>query len=131
MGTSVVVFWCIFAVVVAIASNGRGRNPLGWFVLACVISPLLAFILLVALPLPFQETERLSWVERREGRARQCPYCAESIRREAVVCKHCGRDLPLSEPAADNPYDPNTPQGKAWAKGLADRAARDAGRTDP
>lgn len=26
---------------------------------------------------------------------RVCPFCAEDIRRAAVVCKHCGRDLPL------------------------------------
>lgn len=25
---------------------------------------------------------------------RKCPYCAEDIRAAAVVCKHCGRDLP-------------------------------------
>lgn len=25
---------------------------------------------------------------------RRCPHCAESIKTEAQVCKHCGRDVP-------------------------------------
>lgn len=29
-----------------------------------------------------------------------CPYCAETIKAAAVVCKHCGRDLPAPAPAS-------------------------------
>jgi len=25
---------------------------------------------------------------------RDCPYCAEQVKREASVCRHCGHDLP-------------------------------------
>ena len=29
-----------------------------------------------------------------DGATRSCPFCAETIKMAAVVCKHCGRDLP-------------------------------------
>jgi hypothetical protein len=29
---------------------------------------------------------------------RQCPFCAEWIRPEAIVCKHCGRDVAPPKP---------------------------------
>lgn len=30
-----------------------------------------------------------------------CPYCAEDIRDAAVVCKHCGRNMPPRERDVD------------------------------
>jgi hypothetical protein len=43
-------FWAIFSVVIGVGANARGRSALGWFLLALLISPLLALILLLVLP---------------------------------------------------------------------------------
>jgi hypothetical protein len=50
MGIIIFLFWIGFAVVVGVAANTRGRNGTGWCLLALAISPLLAGLLLLALP---------------------------------------------------------------------------------
>jgi hypothetical protein len=41
------------------------------------------------------------WAARRPKAAyRACPYCAETIRAEAVVCRFCGRDVAPSPAGA-------------------------------
>jgi Putative heavy-metal-binding len=32
-----------------------------------------------------------------ESDERKCPFCAEMVKREAKVCRHCGRDLPADD----------------------------------
>ena len=45
-----IVFWLILAVVVGAAAHARGRDGGAWFVLAIVISPLIAVLMLLAFP---------------------------------------------------------------------------------
>jgi hypothetical protein len=43
-------FWIGLAIIVGVAADTRARNGAGWFLLAILISPLLAGLLLLALP---------------------------------------------------------------------------------
>jgi len=104
-------FWLVFSVVVAIGAAGRGRHAPGWFLLSMVISPLLAFLLLMMLP---SRSKSAGAPETQE--LRKCPECAELILREAKKCKHCGSDVEPLAPAkgASVPYD----VGKAFGRAL-------------
>jgi YD repeat-containing protein len=76
--------WLMFSIAVGvIAAYGRGRSGGGWFLLSLLISPLLAGI--IVLCLPKKDDPKAS---------RTCPFCAETVKLQAKVCKHCHSDLP-------------------------------------
>ena len=88
---ALVLGWVVFAIVVGIAASYRGRDGFGWFLLALLISPLVAVILLLLIP---------SLKDAVDPELRKCPFCAEFIKREAGKCRHCGSVVePLVSPS--------------------------------
>ena len=80
------ILWIALSIVIGVAADARGRDGTGWFLLSLLISPLLAGIILFVLP---------AHISRKVLRTlRICPACAELVKREARICKHCGTRLP-------------------------------------
>jgi hypothetical protein len=77
-------FWLIASIVVGIiAAYAKGRSGAGWFLLALLlIGPLFAFILVLCLPRKQNQDELAT-----------CPACAETIKVQAKICKHCRTEI--------------------------------------
>lgn len=89
----VAIVYVLLCLIPAAVASGKGRSGFGMFLLSLVLSPLLGLVIALFL-------ERRGAVDERGARSGvsrthwACPACAEVIRRDAKVCKHCGRDLP-------------------------------------
>jgi hypothetical protein len=79
------IIWVIAALLAVVIAGTKGRSEAGWAFLTLLLSPLVLLILLV---LPKLDPEAPS-----ADTHVRCPDCAELVRREARVCKHCGRSL--------------------------------------
>lgn len=87
-----ILIWGLFGVVSAFAAGWKGRNPVGWFLLGLLIGPFALLLLLFAPSLKATPKYQNAGADAE----RRCPFCAEVIQRAAIVCKHCGRDLPMA-----------------------------------
>ena len=112
------IIWFIFCIIVGRAASNRGRSGFGYFFLSLILSPLIGFIIILVLgenknirtERIYEEAEiRESVAEKYRYRdsvlkivtnnsiafndTKKCPFCAETIKREAKICCFCRSDI--------------------------------------
>lgn len=74
----------------------------GWTVIGWIAALIWAVIKSAPLPATPAQPERQEWLTSERpirvdaDDTRPCPLCAEPIKKAAIVCKHCGRDVPAA-----------------------------------
>ena len=66
-------------------------GPAGWFY-ACLLLWIVGFPLYLAKRGEYKTINQATQKQAEQQDLRKCPFCAEMIKREAEVCKHCGRE---------------------------------------
>ena len=108
--------WIVFSILVGYVASRKGRSGVLYFFLSIIISPLLGILLVLALG---ENKEAIENARLASGSEVKCHFCAELIKREAKVCKHCGKD---SHPVYHGPwlritaFHPNSSLESAGAK---------------
>lgn len=113
-----IIIWIIAAIIAASIASVKNRNALGWILSSILLSPLSLLVLLV---LPSIEKRNAEGIAINPSsviqcpdckkyqdtptlpKERKCPYCAEIIKAEAVVCRFCNRESPKLQPPSTFP----------------------------
>src|SRR5438067_23776 len=79
----------LLGLIPAMIASSKGRSFFGWYVYGVLLF-LIALVHALLLRPDVKHVEARAIAE--DGR-RKCPHCAELIKREALVCRYCGRDV--------------------------------------
>ena len=96
------IFWVACGILAAVIASNKGRSGFAWFFIGLITG---IFGLILALVIK-EDPDEMQKKAIASGGNKKCPYCAEIVKSEAIVCKHCGRDLPHND--LENCYALNT-----------------------
>lgn len=128
LGFSALVSWLLFAAIVAAWADRKGHNGAMAFLGSVVLSPLLMALVVTTLSdRPAQalaarrHAELVGAVGGDTRESRTCPYCAETVKRAAVLCRFCGQKLEALAPIPPPAPPPPQPVSR-WRRMLSSAA---------
>ncbi len=97
-----IAFWVFICHLIAKAAKAKGRSYAGFFCLSFFFSPLLGWIIVLAMAkptiagataAPIDSTANASLAKSDGVELFKCPKCAEWIKAEAEICRFCGYSI--------------------------------------
>lgn len=97
----ILIFYIVMCILAVVMASNKGRSKFGWFLAVFFLTP---FVLLILLALPSKKVPASITVqqvprseptpaERLISDEKKCPDCAEMVKKDAKVCKHCRHEF--------------------------------------
>lgn len=83
-------FWIVFSLLAGHIAAKKGRSEYLYIIFALALSPLIGLILAITASPDHEALERKAI---KKGKLKKCSACAESVKPDASICKHCGHSF--------------------------------------